>query len=307
MLKRPSNKKGIKQPSTSTDNAIARFDGTAGNAIQSSGVTLDDSNNISLPTDSKIYLRETGNKIYSSGTGIITIDPGTTTGHYIAAGMTVIPTSDGWFNLGSASIRWSNIYWSGCQMNNDYLGFNYEPFPPTWTGAGAQTRAIASGQEGILRYTTDTADDDYLSDLGPLNLKHNAYLQIFFRFKLSSLDSCVKIGLATATGDQTQNCVYLTYDYDVGPNWLIRYGGVSTNETDNTGVAATTDWHTFNIWLGYTNYVLTYLNGSNSGNCQDTNDLYSGDMGAYLYFQNRNGTGAKYLDLDYWQIYTRRA
>lgn len=36
-------------PGSSTDNAIARFDGTGGQTIQNSGVTIDDSNNIDTP------------------------------------------------------------------------------------------------------------------------------------------------------------------------------------------------------------------------------------------------------------------
>lgn len=36
-------------PSSATDNAIARFDGTTGKLIQNSGVTVDDSNNIDSP------------------------------------------------------------------------------------------------------------------------------------------------------------------------------------------------------------------------------------------------------------------
>lgn len=36
-------------PASSTDNAVVRWDGTSGNVIQNSGVTIDDSNNIYLP------------------------------------------------------------------------------------------------------------------------------------------------------------------------------------------------------------------------------------------------------------------
>ena len=36
-------------PGSSTDNAIPRFDGTTGKLLQNSGVTIDDSDNMSLP------------------------------------------------------------------------------------------------------------------------------------------------------------------------------------------------------------------------------------------------------------------
>lgn len=42
----PSGAGDILGPSSSTDNAIARFDGTSGKILQNSGVTIDDSNNV---------------------------------------------------------------------------------------------------------------------------------------------------------------------------------------------------------------------------------------------------------------------
>ena len=51
-------------PASSTDEALARFNGTAG-AIQNSGVTLDDSNNMLFPTTAELRFRASGNKIYS--------------------------------------------------------------------------------------------------------------------------------------------------------------------------------------------------------------------------------------------------
>ena len=41
-------------PATSTDNAIARFNGTGGSAVQNSGITIDDSNNIVIPDNTYI-------------------------------------------------------------------------------------------------------------------------------------------------------------------------------------------------------------------------------------------------------------
>lgn len=49
----------VDKVSTTTDNAVVRFDGTAGN-IQNSGVLIDDSNNLSAPGD----IRAKGNDIY---------------------------------------------------------------------------------------------------------------------------------------------------------------------------------------------------------------------------------------------------
>ncbi len=53
----------LRIPDTSTDNAVARFDGTGG-ALQNSGVTIDDSNNVNITDSSDVALRviaSTGN------------------------------------------------------------------------------------------------------------------------------------------------------------------------------------------------------------------------------------------------------
>jgi len=43
---KPEEDSDVEGPASSTDNAVARFDGTAGNKIQNSGVILDDSDNV---------------------------------------------------------------------------------------------------------------------------------------------------------------------------------------------------------------------------------------------------------------------
>lgn len=45
-------------PASSTDNAIARFDLTTGKLIQNSGVTIDDSNNLTLPGQADLRLAD---------------------------------------------------------------------------------------------------------------------------------------------------------------------------------------------------------------------------------------------------------
>ena len=50
---------------SSTDNAIARWNGTGGTSIQNSGITVDDSNNVAIPANASITM--------ATGTGIVTI------------------------------------------------------------------------------------------------------------------------------------------------------------------------------------------------------------------------------------------
>ena len=61
----------------STDNAILRANGTGGETAQGSGVTIDDSNNFTIPTTGKVQFRDTGLFINSSTNGQLDIDADT--------------------------------------------------------------------------------------------------------------------------------------------------------------------------------------------------------------------------------------
>lgn len=47
---------GVSGPGTSTDNAISRWNGTNGDAIQNSGIVIDDSNNMTIPSASALFI-----------------------------------------------------------------------------------------------------------------------------------------------------------------------------------------------------------------------------------------------------------
>jgi len=61
----PSVTDFVKGPSSATDNAVARFNATTGKLIQNSGVTIDDSNNIS--TAGSLKLTNNGDVMWNSG------------------------------------------------------------------------------------------------------------------------------------------------------------------------------------------------------------------------------------------------
>lgn len=55
-------------PGSSTDNAVVRFDGTGGKTLQNSGVTIDDSNNLTVAGDltvegSDVIIKNGGNTV----------------------------------------------------------------------------------------------------------------------------------------------------------------------------------------------------------------------------------------------------
>lgn len=68
-------------PASSTDNAVARFDGTSGNAIQNSGVIVDDSNNVSGIAAASVTTIELGHAsdttLSRSSAGVLAVE-GTT-------------------------------------------------------------------------------------------------------------------------------------------------------------------------------------------------------------------------------------
>ena len=63
-------------PGTSTDNAVARFDGTGGDAIQNSGVTIDDSGNVAGVADITLSGTVDGRDIAADGSKLDGIESG---------------------------------------------------------------------------------------------------------------------------------------------------------------------------------------------------------------------------------------
>ena len=103
---------------TSTDNAIARYDGTGGQ-IQNSGVTIDDSNNVSTAGNVKAKDIIVHGSVTSNDTRIITSD--STNNIYAKIGTTIPFVANdtevrsgssvaGTINLGTSTVPWNNVY-----------------------------------------------------------------------------------------------------------------------------------------------------------------------------------------------------
>ena len=92
-------------PASSTDNAIVRFDLATGKVIQNSGVVLDDSNNITLPTQAELRLGDSDSSNY-----VALRAPGTVTSNVTLT----LPSTDGSASEflqtdGSGNLSWATV------------------------------------------------------------------------------------------------------------------------------------------------------------------------------------------------------
>ena len=138
----------VQKISSSTDNAIVRFDGTSG-AVQNSGVTIDDSNNLLIPLGSSGTFSQNsklviGNAWFGSNTtgGLAYgVKSGSTyTGYYTfeSTAFRPVSTSDNAIDIGTSSYRWKDLYIAGKICKNG----TYKITVPSATGTMALTSDI---------------------------------------------------------------------------------------------------------------------------------------------------------------------
>lgn len=113
----PSDTSKVDKVSSSTDNAIVRFDGT-GSAIQNSGVTIDDSNNIVTSGNATVKNLIIQGSNTSNTTRFFTSDDAANIFAQIGTAKPLViksteirrSTNDSSVNLGSSSYPWNNVY-----------------------------------------------------------------------------------------------------------------------------------------------------------------------------------------------------
>lgn len=109
-------------PASSTDNAIVRFDGTGGSTTQDSGITIDDSNNLLMPTSTAINFNA-GDVTLTHSANTLTLGGGnlalgtnslTLTGSIASTGSRV---TKGWFtdveSTNAPTVSGAAVYYSG--------------------------------------------------------------------------------------------------------------------------------------------------------------------------------------------------
>lgn len=154
----------ITGPGSSSDNAIVRWDGTTGDAIQNSGILIaDTTDNMTFPAAAECQFRTSANKIYSPGAGQLTVEATIrtvvgVTGTAIAEfgdgtnGSTIAPTSGSTLDVGSTGSPIQNAYANGA------INVQAGNASSTWARCGGtlSTNATAVGNVG-------TGEDDLMT------------------------------------------------------------------------------------------------------------------------------------------------
>lgn len=144
-------------PSTVTDNAIARFDGTDGKKIQNSGVKIDDSDNIELPSSASLKLKSYNVGEWQSWTPTLTGWSGAPT---VVARYTIIGkicffwifvsgtsnSSDAYLTLPVTASNITNGAWGGANLRADNNGT---------TLTAASRWIIPADNPTIIRFNTN--------------------------------------------------------------------------------------------------------------------------------------------------------
>ena len=94
-------------PASSTDNAIARYDLTTGKIIQNSGVTIDDSNNVTLPGQADLRFADSDSSNYVAFQAAATVSSNVTWTLPSAdgtSGQAIVTNGSGTLSFGDAGV-----------------------------------------------------------------------------------------------------------------------------------------------------------------------------------------------------------
>lgn len=171
-----TNSAQVKKIASSTDNAIVRFDGTTGDAIQNGLATIDDNGSINIPTGQSYKINGTALAAANVGaeptltkgnlteltSSVLTIAGGT--GAVIGSGTTIL-------------VKQATTSVSGYLSNTDWNTFNNkEPAITTLdvakggTGVQTFTAGLVKSAGGTTALTTATAGTDYTTPAGTESL-----------------------------------------------------------------------------------------------------------------------------------------
>jgi len=127
---------------------------------------------------------------------------------------------------------------------DDFLG---DQLKDEWRDAGTGSAAVVDAQTGgIVRLTTGaTTNDAYLIDWATIrSLLVIKKLSIEFRLKLNQTTNVSAMPYFRFDWD---NCIIWNYSTAIGGNWMIRTRDGGGNTTQDSGIAADTNYHIFRI------------------------------------------------------------
>jgi hypothetical protein len=122
---------GVINNGTSTNNAIARFDGTTGRIIKNSGVTIDNSDNMVLPTNAYVKLNTYGTRFLTLTGNSISADMSNETGGW-AGNFASVKAPDGKI---TTMLGW----YGGTSLTHIFMGGTYSDPAMKMTAAGLFT------------------------------------------------------------------------------------------------------------------------------------------------------------------------
>lgn len=171
-------------PGSSTDNAIARFNGTGGYTIQNSGVTIDDSNNVSMPANLDVQGTNTIDTLQATNlvldaTGTVDLGAGAS----FEVPNSAAPTTDAFGELAGDNNAWAasrgalqfydgtaNTYLIGV-LSSDTPGAGQVPKWQaggwiTWEDDDSAPGGVSDGDKGDITVASGvwTIDADVVSD-----------------------------------------------------------------------------------------------------------------------------------------------
>ena len=129
----------LNAPTSSTDNAIARFDGTGGTAVQNSGITIDDNNVMAVPSQYYSAKYDAGN----SSTAL--------TINWNNGNCQIVTLTD------NCTLTFSNPQAGGrylLELLQDATGSRLVTFSATvkWSGSTATTLTTTAGRTDIITF-----------------------------------------------------------------------------------------------------------------------------------------------------------
>lgn len=162
-------------PSSATDNAITRYNGTTGKLIQNSGCFIDDSNNMAIPSGAKFYYESLAGDTYATFDGttwsllVNNVTVATSTSSLFTLGVVgdlifgdstlrnFYPQTNGKGQLGTSSSGWAGLLFAGeaavtCGMNRN-LTANTAGSSFTLQSAGATVGATNKAAGDLLLAT----------------------------------------------------------------------------------------------------------------------------------------------------------